>query len=140
MTPVVVERTYDAPIEKVWSAITNPEEMKNWYFDLPGFKAEVGYEFKFIGGSESGVTYLHLCKVTEVIPGKKLTYSWKYDGYEGNSFVTFELFAEGEKTKLILTHDALDTFPATNADFAKHNFGAGWTHIIGLSLKKYVEQ
>jgi uncharacterized protein YndB with AHSA1/START domain len=140
VTPVIVERTYNAPAEKVWSAITNPEEMKNWYFDLPGFKAELGYEFKFIGGSESGVTYLHLCKITEVIPGSKLIYSWRYDGYEGNSFVSFELFAEGEKTKLILTHSALETFPANNPDFAKHNFGAGWTHIIGLSLKKYVEQ
>jgi uncharacterized protein YndB with AHSA1/START domain len=124
----------------VWSAITNPAEMKNWYFDLPGFRAEVGYEFKFIGGSESGVTYLHLCKVTEVIPLQKLIYSWRYDGYEGNSFVSFELSAEGDKTTLKLAHDALDTFPANNPDFAKHNFGAGWTHIIGLSLKQYVEQ
>ena len=73
--------------------------------------ATVGFEFNFTGGPSEGKQYLHLCKVTEVIPEKKLTYSWRYGGYEGNSFVTFELFAEGNKTELKLTHTSLDTFP-----------------------------
>ena len=29
--------------------------------------------------------WLHLCKVVEVIPQRKLSYSWKHDGYEGDS-------------------------------------------------------
>ena len=50
--PIVVERIYNAPIEKVWKAITNSDDMRQWYFDLPGFKAEVGYEFQFTGGPD----------------------------------------------------------------------------------------
>ncbi len=136
--PFVIERTYNAPIEKVWNAITNKEAMKQWYFDLKEFKPEVGFEFQFEGGTEDN-TYLHLCKVTEVIVGKKLTYSWRYDGYEGKSFVTWELFPEGNKTRLKLTHDGLETFPQNNPDFAKKNFATGWTEIVGESLKKFVE-
>ncbi|KAF0138947.1 MAG: hypothetical protein FD122_3620 [Stygiobacter sp.] len=136
--PFLIERTFSAPIEKVWKAITDKDEMKLWYFDLAEFKAEVGFKFQFIGGPPEK-QYLHLCEVTEVISGKKLTYSWRYDGYEGNSFVSFELFGEGANTRLKLTHAGLETFPKENPDLTKHNFAEGWTSIIGESLKKYLE-
>lgn len=137
--PFVIERTYDAPVEKVWEAITNKDQMKQWYFDLPQFKAEVGTEFQFTGGTEEQ-KFLHLCKVTEVEKGRKLTYSWRYDGYEGNSFVTFELFPEGNKTRLKLTHAGLETFPADTTAFARENFVMGWTELIGTSLKEFLEK
>lgn len=136
--PIIMERIYNAPIESVWDAITNNEKLKQWYFKLADFKPELGFEFQFEGGTPTK-TFLHLCKVTEVIKGKKLTYSWRYDGYEGNSFVTWELFAEGDKTKLILTHEGLETLPAI-PDFAKQNFVAGWTSITGTNLKNYLEK
>ena len=112
--------------------------MKQWYFDLKEFKPEVGFEFQFAGGNEEH-TFLHFCKVTEVINGRKLTHSWTYDGYPGESFVTFELFDEGDKTRLKLTHAGLETFPAT-PDFKRENFQMGWTDIIGRSLKEYLEK
>ncbi len=137
--PFIIERTYNAPIAKIWKALTDKDEMKQWYFYLAEFKPEVGFEFRFYGGTEKN-QYLHICKVTEVIVGKKLTHSWRYDGYEGISFVTFELFAEGHKTRLKLTHAGLETFPKNNPDFAKENFANGWTAIIGTSLKEYLEK
>jgi uncharacterized protein YndB with AHSA1/START domain len=138
--PFVIERTYNASIEKVWKAITDKDQMKQWYFDIANFKPVVGLEFEFYGGSPEGIQYRHLCKITEVITSKKLTYSWRYDGYEGNSYVTFELFPEEEKTRLKLTHKGLETFPASNPDFAKKNFVQGWTDIIGSILKRFVEK
>lgn len=137
--PFVIEHTYNAPVKKVWNAITDRDQMKQWYFDLKEFKPEVGFEFQFEGGKD-GNTYLHLCKVTEVVEGKKLKHSWRYDGFEGNSFVTWELFDEGNKTRVKLTHDGLETFPVNNPDFAKNNFVMGWNQIVGTSLKEYVEK
>lgn len=135
----VIERIFNASIEIVWKAITDKEKMKRWYFDLAEFKPVVGFEFQFEGGEE-GKSYLHLCKVTEVIPNKKLQYSWRYDGYAGNSFVTWELFDEGEnKTRLKLTHEGLETFPTDNPDLAPHNFAEGWNMIIGTLLREFVE-
>ncbi len=135
-----IERILNAPIEKVWKAISDKDEMKHWYFNLAEFKPEVGFEFEFMGGPPDGIQYLHQCKVTEAVPNKKLTYSWAYKGYEGKSFVTFELFKEGEKTKIKLTHSGLETFPASNKDFARTNFEAGWNEIIGKSLPGFVEK
>jgi uncharacterized protein YndB with AHSA1/START domain len=135
-TPVVIERTYDAPIEKVWQALTNKEKMKEWYFKLDAFEAIPGFTFEFWGGSEQK-QYLHRCRVTEVVPGKKIAYTWEYDGYPGSSEVSFELFDEAGKTKLRLTHTGLETFPA-EPDFARTNFEQGWTYITGTSLEKYL--
>jgi uncharacterized protein YndB with AHSA1/START domain len=134
---VVVERTFSAPPERIWKALTDVEEMRRWYFDLKEFKPEVGFEFEFIVEHE-GMKYHHLCKITEVIPQKKLVYTWRYKGHEGDSLVTFELFADGDKTRLKLTHEGLETFPKTPS-FARKSFMEGWTQIIGSSLKEFVE-
>lgn len=136
--PIVVERLLNAPPERVWKAITNKALMKEWNFDIPEFRAEVGFEFRFLGGTDEH-KYLHLCKVTEVALGKKLTYSWRYDGYEGMSYVTWELAEEGKQTRLTLTHRGVETFPASNPDFKKENFVGGWTYIVGTSVKGSVE-
>jgi uncharacterized protein YndB with AHSA1/START domain len=137
--PFVIERTYNAPVKLVWKAITEKELMKQWYFDLKEFKAEVGFTFEFSGGPSPEKQYLHRCKILEVIPEKKLKHTWEYVGYEGMSYVTFELSPEGNHTKIKLTHEGLETFPKNNPDFATGNFAEGWTHIIGTSLKEFVE-
>jgi uncharacterized protein YndB with AHSA1/START domain len=137
--PIVKEVMLDAPAAKVWKAISDKDEMKKWYFDVSEFKPEVGFQFQFEGGKDDKV-YLHLCEVTEVIPQEKLSYSWRYEGYPGISYVTFELFPEGDKTKLKLTHENLESFSTDNPDFAKENFVEGWNHIIGTSIKEFVEK
>ena len=48
------------------------------------------------------------------------------------------LTPEGDKTRLRLTHQGLETFPKTPA-FARKNFVEGWTQLIGSSLKEFVE-
>ena len=137
--PFVIERIYNAPVEKVWKALTDKNQMKEWYFDLKEFTPEVGFEFTFYGQGHKGEQYLHLCKITEVVPFKKLQYTWSYDKYEGNSIVTFELFKVQEQTRLKLTHEGLDSFPSSNPDFAKESFIEGWTYITGTALREFVE-
>jgi len=134
---VVLERTFNAQVGRVWNALTDVDQMREWYFDLKEFKPEVGFEFGFVVEHE-GNTYDHRCRITAVIPQKKIAYTWRYHGHEGDSLVTFELFPEGDKTRLKLTHEGLDTFPKTAA-FARENFEKGWTQIIGSELKQFVE-
>ena len=135
---IVKEVLLNVSTSKVWKAITNTEDMKLWYFDISEFKPTVGFEFRFEGGKDDK-SYLHLCKITEVILGKKLSYSWRYDGYPGNSLVTFELFEEGNRTKLKLTHEGIESFGTENPDLARENFVEGWNQIIGTSIKEYLE-
>jgi uncharacterized protein YndB with AHSA1/START domain len=135
---IVIERIFHAPVARVWTALTEVDQMRQWYFELKEFKPVVGFEFEFIVEHE-GVTYHHLCKITEVIPQKKIAYTWRYQGEPGDSLVTFELSPEDDRTRLTLTHSGIETFPATPA-YARKNFENGWTAIVGTELKQFVEK
>jgi uncharacterized protein YndB with AHSA1/START domain len=138
--PIIIEETFDAQVSEVWSAISDKNEMKHWYFDLEEFKPEVGFKFEFSGGPDGGKQYIHLCEVTSVKSRERLSYTWKYKGYEGDSEVTFELIDQVDQTLLKLTHSGLHTFPKDNPDLAIHNFVQGWTELIHKSLKAYLEK
>ena len=135
---IVIERTLEAPVARVWKALTDVAQMRQWYFDLKEFKPEVGFEFEFIVEHE-GVSYHHLCRVTTVVPQQRIAYTWRYKGEPGDSLVTFELFPEGNETRVKVTHTGIETFPKTPA-YARKNFEAGWTSIIGSELKEFVER
>ena len=135
--PVVKEILLDAPVEKVWKAITDRKEMKEWYFDVSDFKAEKGFEFSFEGRKDDEI-FLHLCKITEVIMHKKLAYTWRYPNLPGITTVSFELFPQGDKTRLKLTHEGIESLASGGPDYQKESFIAGWNEIIGKSLPGYL--
>lgn len=137
---LVLEHAYHVNKSRLWEALISEHEMKNWFFDIPGFRAEVGYEFRFFGGPDEKRQYLHVCKIIQIIPEEKLSFTWRFDGYEGESTVTFELNEEGRTTVLKMTHEGLENFPATNPDFARSNFENGWSQIIHRSLPEYLEK
>lgn len=140
LRPVIVEKLCNASPDGVWQALTRKEQMKEWYFDLDDFKAEVGFEFTFPGKGQKGEEYIHRCRITEVTPSKKLQYSWQYENHPGYSEVTFELFPEGAtKTRVRVTHQGLETFSQSNPDFARKSFTGGWTELITVLLPKYIE-
>ncbi|MFV0148746.1 SRPBCC domain-containing protein [Empedobacter falsenii] len=136
--PVVVVEIFDTSIDKVWDALTTKAAFDKWYFDINEFDLKVGFEFEFYGGS-----YLHHCKIVEFAPQSKLVYTWKYPVYEGNSVVTFLLeVIENEfvpQTKLTLTHEGIESFPPEDKNFSRESFEAGWSEIIRISLKSYLE-
>ena len=139
--PLVIEQSYYAPIEKVWDAITVKEQMQQWYFKpIKEFRAQPGFETRF-NVEHNGKNYPHHWKIVEVVPGKKISYEWLLDGHPGNSQVTFELFAEGDKTRLVLTHIRLETFlPEENPDLSRGNFEDGWAYFTGEALKGFLEK
>jgi uncharacterized protein YndB with AHSA1/START domain len=135
--PIVVKEKLEAPVAKVWNALTDKNIMKHWYFEIEEFKPEPGFEFQFTGGED--VKYLHLCKITEVIPLKKLSYTWAYEGQDAETLVSFILDEDGEQTLIQLVHEGVEKLSPYGPDFAKENFIKGWNHIIGTSLKEAVE-
>ncbi|MGF7230445.1 SRPBCC family protein [Arachidicoccus sp.] len=138
--PLIVEQVFNASIENVWSAITSFDEMREWYFPmLQSFDPVVGFETKFTV-ENNGMEYLHVWKVDEVIPLKKISYEWKFGGYPGNSLLSFELYARNSETLLILMHSKLESFRGDiYPDLTKENFSIGWHQIIGKNLVDYIQ-
>lgn len=135
---IIVEKVINAPVARVWKAITDKKQMNEWYFKIAAFEPKVGFEFQFDGGSKEK-TYTHICKVTEVVENKRLQHTWSYKGYEGMSVVTWELTDMGSQTKVKLTHTGVETFPKEK-DFGRESFTKGWTAIVTDLLPKYTEK
>lgn len=135
----VIERVFDAPAGRVWQALTNKEELKQWSFDMPEFEAEEGFEFTF-NGKKDGKVFIHFCRVTEVVDQRRLAYSWRYENTRGISHVTWELFPEGDKTRLRLTHEGLENLAHAGEPWARYNFEAGWTSIFDDGLRSWLRR
>jgi uncharacterized protein YndB with AHSA1/START domain len=138
--PVIIENEVAASPEKIWAALTDPDEMRRWYFDIPEFRAEPGAEFHFDAGEDPDKLFRHLCRVTEAVPNKKLAYTWRYEGHPGDSLVSFDIMEEeAGRTRLRVTHTGLATF-GDSPEFARENFVGGWTHFVQKALPEYVEE
>jgi len=137
--PIIVEQIFHTPINTVWSAITNVEQMKQWFFEnIDAFKPEVGFETQFVVQNEDR-KFTHLWKITEVLPHKKITYNWKYKEYPGDSFVTFELIEENSHVTLRLSHKVAEDFPTDIPEFERESGVQGWNYFIRKNLKEYLE-
>ena len=138
--PIIVHQAFDRSREAVWQAITNVEQMCKWYFNnIPDFKPEVGFETQF--NVQSGVrNFMHLWRVTEVIPLEKIAYSWTYEDFAGKAFVEFQLTDKDDKTLLTLKSYGIESFPQDIPEFKRESCQAGWDYFIKDSLKQYLEK
>ena len=128
----------NAPIEKVWDAITNREQMKEWYFNIPDFELKEHAAFNFFEGEDKKLH--HHCEIVEIIPQKKLKHSWTYPDYtHDKTLVKWELQPESNGTLVTLTHKGLENFDHLGADFKKEKFQNGWDEILNKALKNFVE-
>ena len=138
--PIVVEQTFNASIKTIWNAITEIDQMKQWFFNnIEDFKPEVGFKTKF-NVQLPERNFLHLWEIIEVAPLKKIVYNWRYAEYIGNSFVHFELFEENNKSKLRVTAIVTEEFPSDITEFKPESCRAGWNYFIKQNLKKFIEK
>ncbi len=137
--PLTLEKTIHAPKEKVWKALTDSIELAEWFFDAPAFQAKTGQSFSF-ELRKNRKAYVHFCKVTEVSEENRLSYTWRYKGYKGDSEVSFELFPEGDRTRIKVAHRGIETFPSDNADFSATSFEEGWNTLLDQALREFLEE
>jgi uncharacterized protein YndB with AHSA1/START domain len=140
--PVILERTFKAPIDTVWRAITDVAQMRQWFIkEMGSFEPEVGFETRATVQCEGKPSKVLILTVTEVTVGKRIAYSWQLDGKPGKSHVTIELFSDGGKTRLKLTHTGLESHqPEKYPDLSRTNYLRGWVSLIGESLKDFLEK
>ncbi len=137
--PVIVEQSFHVSVGQLWKAISELEQMKLWFFeDIESFLPEVGFETQF--NVHSGERdFMHLWKLTEVVPLQKLVYSWRYEGYEGESFVCFETFISEKGSCLRLTHTVTENFPQSIPEFTRESCQCGWEYFINNRLKNFMD-
>ena len=140
-TPIEIHCEIKSSTEKVWSALTNKVEMKKWYFDIQDFEPVVGTVFDFYEPGDHK-KYHHIGEVLEVIPQKKISYSWSYPDYsEEKTTVIWEIEGlENGETSVKVTHFDIEKFHDLGENFSRKSFAEGWRGILNQSLKPYLEK
>jgi uncharacterized protein YndB with AHSA1/START domain len=127
--PLVIEREFDAEIDDVFAAWTDPGVMASWFFVEPGSSAtvdadaRVGGAFRIVittpGGSELVTHGIY----REVAPPERLQFTWN-SSIASDTVVTIALSDLGGRTHLTLTHEGL---PSTEL-VERH--GSGWGEVL----------
>ena len=137
--PIVVEASFNKSANDLWEALTNINEMKKWYFEvLDDFKPEVGFKTAFKVHSENR-SFTHQWEVVEVVPEKKITYSWRFLEYPGVSTSCFEVFGDQNSSRLQLTILVQADFPEDIPEFKRESCIGGWDYFIHGNLKEYMK-
>ena len=112
-----VERLIEAPRDQVYTAWTDPAQMKQWFGpenvqtrDLIA-DARVGGTFRWDLTNSEGEDMTILGEYRELQPGKKIVFTWQWEDDEDwenhISIVTVELNDAEGGTNLRLTHEQL---------------------------------
>lgn len=81
-------RTYRHPIERVWAAVSRPEEMTAWFPSAVRYEPRVGGEIRFSGDPNTDDA---TGTVLAYEPPRRLSFSW----YEDELHLTLEPLDEG---------------------------------------------
>lgn len=137
--PVVTEQVFDVSAARLWAAITERDQMVEWFFaEIPEFKAETGFKTQFnIDAGER--QFLHLWEIIDAVPSQKIVYDWRYEGYPGVGKVTFEVSEEDEGSRLRVTSEGAETFPQDIPEFKRESAVDGWQYLIQESLPNYLK-
>jgi uncharacterized protein YndB with AHSA1/START domain len=109
-----LQRTYDAPVERVWRALTDEAAKQKWFGGPPGrwellerhMDVRVGGSERLKGRWEGGVVSTFEATYHDVIPNERLVYSYAMHLDEKKisvSLATLQLKAEARKTTLMVT-------------------------------------
>jgi uncharacterized protein YndB with AHSA1/START domain len=123
---IVIRRTYPAPVEDVWDAITDPQRISRWFMPVTGdFQLGGKYQLEGNAGGE----------ILRCEPPRLLKVSWIFGPAEpGSSEVEVRLSAGDGGTVFELEHSAT-VDPAMWGQFGPGAVGVGWDlGLLGLSL------
>ena len=132
------ERTYRQPVERVWRAVTEPDEMSRWFpSNVEGERAG-GAELVFVDDAQRAAAReageptraegpAFRGRVVVYDPPVVFSFTW------GAELLRFELLPDGTGTRLVFTH------VLSHQSIAARN-GAGWHQcLLGLDALVAVE-
>jgi len=138
-----LKRTYDAPVARVWRALTDESAKQKWFAASPGLEllerqmdVRVGGRERVRGRWQSGVVSTFDAIYHDVIPNERLVYSYEMhldDKKISVSLATMQLQAEDAKTTLMVTEQGafLDGYD----DAGSRERGTGYLlDALGASL------
>ena len=136
--PVIVEQEFNVPIDQLWRALTEPEQMRQWFFaEMSDFQHCLGFETRFTIEHDDR-EYVHHWEITEVVENEKIVSIWQYKDCPGKGLVVWELSPSASGSRLKLTNEILESFPQDDPAFERENCEGGWNYFIKEQLPAHL--
>lgn len=127
---LVLKRIYDAPVERVWKAWTDPAELANWYVagtdhvvHFCEADVRVGGTYRVGFGPPGKTPYVETGRYMEIVPMKRLVFEESV-AFEGKrihvTLTTVEFRDLGGRTELVLSCSGDEAWRT----------GEGWTPCL----------
>ncbi len=140
-----LERTYDAPVARVWAAITDEAAKSKWFGGAPGqwdllerqMEVRVGGRERVRGRWKGGVVTTFDATYHDVIANERLVYTYEMhldDTKISVSLATMQLKAKGGKTALMVTEQGAFLDGYNDAGSREHGTDQ-LLDALGASLK-----
>jgi uncharacterized protein YndB with AHSA1/START domain len=113
-----IERTFDAPIERVFDAWVSEEVLRRWLHGMPGWETPTAEVDLRVGGTirivmrdpsdrtEAGATGVY--KVVE--PSRRLVFDWAWDDRpDERQLIELEFSERDGKTTVLMTNSSIPT-------------------------------
>jgi len=132
---------FSHPPEAVWEYLTNAELMELWLMKSD-FQPTLGHEFQFRTNPKADFNFdgVFYCKVLEIVPFQKLSYSWKCGPGDGtfniDSVVNWTLQPKSNGTELLLEHN---NFAIMNNLILFNSMQEGWPKHIN-KIAQYINE
>ncbi len=146
VTDLVVTRVFDAPVERVWQAFTDPNYISRWWgpkdFTAPSIKLDLrpGGKYLYLMRGPDGQDYWTAGTFQEIVPLQRLVYTDSFADEHGNIVPASYYGMEGDmplemiatvlfeelvgKTKMTLKHSGMPE--GEDRDLA----GQGWNESM----------
>jgi uncharacterized protein YndB with AHSA1/START domain len=142
-TSLEIKRFINAPRDRVYAAWTDPAQMKQWWgpegVRTRSFTADarIGGKYRWDLCNLEGEEMTVHGEYRELIPGKKIVFTWKWDDDEAwrntSSVVTVELSDRDGGTELRLIHEKLPS------EESRDRHTEGWKSVLE-KLEKFVNK
>lgn len=140
---IKIEREFSAPVESVFSAWTEPEELKQWWKPMGSQLKEVrnelkeGGEIEYIFEADGGTSLTIKGNYMEVSPRERLVYTWNWQPQEKalaeSDYKLTILFEDsGEGCRLAITQENFKS----QESIKPHE--EGWNEALE-NLTKYID-
>ena len=132
---ITKEKFFKHPIQKVWDAITNQEQISTWFIPAT-FKAEKGFHYTFNASGEECSPIKG--EVLEATP-YTLIYSWIVTETPVETIVKWVLEEVDGGTKLYFEHSGISNYEGKTAVEMFTSFNGGWDNCIN-GLTDYLKE
>ncbi|HEX4013274.1 MAG TPA: SRPBCC domain-containing protein [Candidatus Cybelea sp.] len=132
---IVKEITIDAPAAKIFAALTEPEQLPQWWGEEGKYQVErmeadlrVGGRWRTTGIASDGRQFVVEGAYREIDPPRALAYTWAHnwgDGERAETLVRFDLSERNGSTLVKVTHSGF-------ADAqSRDDHDRGWAIVLG---------